>query len=209
MSTNPNVPDAAVSRLATYLRVLSALSEGEAPEYISSAEIGRQAGVSPDQVRKDLSHFGEFGRSGVGYGLEHLRGHLARIMRLDREQVAVLVGAGHLGSALARYPGFGSRGFRIGALFDIDPKRVGQTVGGFEVEHVDHLHRRVAELGAAIGVIAVPQTACQWVVAALESAGVKAILNFAPGAVQAGENVNLRNVDLARELECLAYYLPR
>lgn len=209
MPVNPSVPEAAVSRLAMYLRVLNSLAQGEGPQHVSSADIGRRSGVSPDQVRKDLSHFGEFGRPGVGYELEHLRGHLARIMRLDREQVAVLVGAGHLGSALARYPGFEHRGFRIGAIFDIDPKLVGTAVGDFVVEHVDDLHKRIAELGASIGIVAVPQAASQWVVAALASAGVKALLNFAPGTIGATEGVNIRSVDLARELECLAYYLPR
>ena len=208
MRSNPTISESAVSRLAGYLRVLNALAEDGSTLSVSSAEIGRRAGVSPDQVRKDLSHFGEFGRPGIGYDLEHLRGHLARIMRLDRQQVAVLVGAGHLGSALARYPGFEHRGFRIGALFDIDPRLVGTQVGGFTVEHVDELHRRVAELHASIGIVAVPQAASQWVVAALASAGVRGILNFAPGTVQAQDPVRVRSVDLARELECLAYYLP-
>ncbi|MBM3498295.1 MAG: redox-sensing transcriptional repressor Rex [Armatimonadetes bacterium] len=207
MSPNPVIPDTAVTRLATYLRVLSE-RQVEGRLHVSSAFIGAAAGVSPDQVRKDLSHFGEFGRPGVGYDLEQLRYHLARILRLDRVRPAVLVGAGSLGSALARYTGFPQRGFRIAAVFDIDPQRVGTKLGELTVEHVDCLSRRVAELGASIGIIAVPRWACQSVVEQLAAAGLQAILNFAPGKVDVPEGVNVRSVDLARELECLAYYLP-
>jgi redox-sensing transcriptional repressor len=207
MTPNPTIPDTAVSRLARYLRVLNEC-RADGRQHVSSAFIGARAGVSPDQVRKDLSHFGEFGRPGVGYDLEQLRHHLARIMRLDRVQSAVLVGAGSLGSALARYPGFPQRGFRIVAAFDIDPERVGATLGDIAVEHVDKLPQRVAELGATIGLIAVPRWACQRVAESLAAAGVKAILNFAPAKIDVPEGVNVRSVDLARELECLAYYLP-
>jgi redox-sensing transcriptional repressor len=164
--------------------------------------------VSPDQVRKDLSYFGEFGRPGVGYDVEQLRLQLARIMRLDRTQCAVLVGAGSLGSALARYPGFAQQGFRIAAAFDVDPNRVGTRVGEVEVEHVDRLAQRIGELGASIGVIAVPRAACQRVASTMAAAGVRAILNFAPAKLEAPPGVMVRSVDLARELECLSYYLP-
>jgi redox-sensing transcriptional repressor len=206
MSPNPAIPDSAVSRLATYLRVLRD-PRVEGRQHVSSAYIGDRAGVSPDQVRKDLSHFGEVGRPGVGYDLEQLIGHLARIMRLDRVQTAVLVGAGNLGSALVQYTGFGQRGFRIAAVFDIDPRRVGTNLGEVVVEHVDRLAQRVEELGATIGIIAVPRWACQTVADAMGSSGLRAILNFAPAKIEAPEGVNVRSVDLARELECLAYYL--
>jgi redox-sensing transcriptional repressor len=207
MTSNPVIPDTAVSRLATYLRVLNE-RRADARQHVSSAFIGAAAGVSPDQVRKDLSHFGEFGRPGVGYDLEHLRHHLARILRLDRERTAVLVGAGSLGSALARYTGFPQRGFRIAAVFDVDPLRVGTTLGDLTVEHVGCLRERIVAVGASIGVVAVPRRAAQTVVDQLAAAGVKAILNFAPGKVEVPGGVNVRSVDLARELECLAYYLP-
>jgi len=207
MAPNPAIPDSAISRLATYLRVLRD-SGVEGRQHVSSAYIGHRAGVSPDQVRKDLSHFGEFGRPGVGYDLEQLRRHLARIMRLDRVQTAVLVGAGNLGSALARYAGFGQRGFRIAAVFDIDPQRVGTNLGEVTVEHVDRLAQRVAAIGATIGIIAVPRWACQTVATEMAECGLRAILNFAPAKIEVPEGVNVRSVDLARELECLAYYLP-
>jgi redox-sensing transcriptional repressor len=129
-------------------------------------------------------------------------------MRLDRVQAAVLVGAGSLGSALARYTGFPRRGFRIAGVFDVDPLRVGTKLGELTVEHVDGLRDRVGELGASIGIVAVPQFASQSVVDQLAAAGLRAILNFAPGKVEAPEGVNVRSVDLARELEWLAYYLP-
>jgi len=207
MSSNPAIPDTAVSRLATYLRVLTE-SQRDGRQYVSSASIGERAGVSPDQVRKDLSHFGEFGRPGVGYDADQLRRHLARILRLDRVQMAVLVGAGSLGSALARYSGFEPRGFRIAAVFDVDPERVGTKLGELAVEHVDRLPERVRALGASIGIIAVPRVACQRVAEAMAAAGLKAILNFAPAKVEVPESVNVRSVDLARELERLAYHLP-
>jgi len=207
MSSNPAIPDTAVSRLATYLRVLTE-SQRDGRQYVSSASIGERAGVSPDQVRKDLSHFGEFGRPGVGYDADQLRRHLARILRLDRVQMAVLVGAGSLGSALARYSGFEPRGFRIAAVFDVDPERVGTKLGEVAVEHVDRLPERVRALGASIGIIAVPRVACQRVAEAMAAAGLKAILNFAPAKVEVPESVNVRSVDLARELERLAYHLP-
>lgn len=207
MCPNPTIPDAAVSRLASYLRVLNVCCNGTR-QYVSSAIIGDRAGVSPDQVRKDLSYFGELGRAGVGYDAQQLRDHLARILRLDRPQTAVLVGVGGLGSALARYAGFAQRGFRVAAVFDNDPARIGTTLGDLTVEHVQRLQQRVAELGATIGIITVPQWACQEVADAMVAAGLKAILNFAPCRVNVPEGVKVRNVDLARELECLAYYLP-
>lgn len=207
MPANPSVPEAAVSRLAAYLRALDSLAHSGA-DHVSSADIGSLAGVSPDQVRKDLSHFGEFGRPGVGYGRKDLRSQLARIMRLDRVQVAVLAGAGSLGSALARYGGFAQHGFRIAAVFDVDPARVGGRLGDLTIEHLSQLPERVVELGAAIGIIAVPGSAGQSVAALMEDAGIKAILNFAPVKVKVDPTVKVRSVDLGRELECLAYYLP-
>ncbi len=207
MPANPTVPEAAVSRLAAYLRALDGLANSGA-DHVSSADIGSLAAVSPDQVRKDLSHFGEFGRPGVGYGVKDLRDQLARIMRLDRVQVAVQAGAGSLGSALARYSGFTRHGFRIAAVFDVDPARVGARLGECTVEHVSQLPERAAELGASIGIIAVPASAGQSVATIMAEAGIKAILNFAPVKVKVGEGVKVRNVDLGRELECLAYYLP-
>lgn len=207
MPANPSVPEAAVSRLAAYLRALDGLAHSGA-DHVSSADIGSLAGVSPDQVRKDLSHFGEFGRPGVGYDPKDLQSQLARIMRLDRVQVAVLAGAGSLGSALARYGGLSQHGFRIAAVFDIDPDRVGARLGDCTVEHLSRLRERVAELGASIGIIAVPGPAGQSVATLMEDAGIKAILNFAPVKVKVDENVKVRSVDLGRELECLAYYLP-
>jgi redox-sensing transcriptional repressor len=207
MPANPNVPEAVVSRLAAYLRALDGLATGDAT-HISSADIGALAGVSPDQVRKDLSHFGEFGRPGIGYDLRHLRHQLAKIMRLDHVQLAVQAGAGSLGSALARYSGLSRHGFRIAAVFDIDEDRIGIRLGECTVEHLSRLPERVAELGASIGIIAVPTAAGQSVATIMEDAGIRAILNFAPVKVKVGENVKVRSVDLGRELECLAYYLP-
>jgi redox-sensing transcriptional repressor len=207
MPANPSVPEAAVPRLVAYLRALEGLA-GSGADQVSSADIGSLAGVSPDQVRKDLSHFGEFGRPGVGYELRDLRDQLARIMRLDREQLAVLAGAGSLGSALARYGGFAQHGFRVAAVFDIAPDRVGARLGDCTIEHSSRLPQRIAELGASIGIIAVPASAGQSVATLMEEAGIKAILNFAPVKVKVGQGVKVRSVDLGRELECLAYYLP-
>jgi len=150
MPANPQVPEPTVLRLSVYLRVLSRL-EAEETDRASSATIGVRAGVRPEQVRKDLSYFGEFGRPGLGYSVPELRRHLARILRADRELRVVLLGVGRLGSALLGYPGFAERGFQVVGAFDSDPEKVGVRIGPHVVMDVQHLRFVVAELGRLAG----------------------------------------------------------
>lgn len=201
------VPEGAVERLCDYLRVLTMLGR-KGQETVSSEEIGMWARAKASQVRKDLSYFGEFGRRGLGYNVEQLRLHIRDILGVHRQRPTIVVGVGNLGSALACYPGFESHGFQVVALFDSDPKRVGYRVGGLVVQPMREMHRVVRESGAEIALLTVPEHAAQEVANVVISAGVRALVNFAPVLLAVPPEINLRNVDLARELETLCYYLP-
>ena len=211
METKPSaglmrIPEPTIERLSAYLQCVRALrSGGESTS--SSAAIARQTGIHAAQLRKDLSYFGEFGKPGLGYDLSVLEAHLTRIMGLDRERDVLLVGAGNLGRALSSYTGFGRRGFRIVAAFDVDPSVIGDAMGACAVHHLDELTGVNARLGAEVGVVAVPVAAAQGAVDRLVEAGVRAILNFAPVSVSAPPGVTVRNVDLTSQMEILSYYL--
>ncbi len=207
MAPNPQVPEPTVVRLSGYLRALTRL-DAEEVERASSAVIGQRVGVHPAQVRKDLSYFGEFGRPGLGYGVADLRAHLARIMHADREQRVVVAGIGHLGSALLGYKGFAARGFRIVGAFDNDPSKIGMRIGPHLIQDIRDLPHVVRELGVAIGVLSLPADGAQQVARLMAEAGVRAILSFAPTQISVPAGIAVRNVDVTRELEVLAYYLP-
>ena len=199
------VPEATVARLPVYLRVLHELAES-GHGTVSSEGLARLAGVGSAKVRKDLSHLGSYGTRGVGYEVEELIFHISRELGLTQGWSVVLVGVGNLGHALAGYGGFVSRGFRIEALFDADPARIGEQVGGVTVRPVDELEDVVRATGVAIGVIATPAAAAQEVTDRLVDAGVRSILNFAPVTVVVPDHVSVRKVDLAVELQILAFY---
>jgi redox-sensing transcriptional repressor len=200
----PRIPEATVARLAVYLRVLSGLAEGGRSN-VSSGELASAAGVNPAGLRKDLSHLGPCGVRGVGYEVATLRDRIARVLGVERSRACVLVGIGNLGTALADYAGFGSRGFRFVGLFDAAPARVGQEIGGQPVRPMDELDEVVAEAAATIGVIATPAEVAQSVCDRLTAAGVRSILNFAPVALSAPAGVDVRQVDLSVELQVLAF----
>lgn len=205
------IPEPTIERLSTYLQCVrtlrcDALRVG-AHESASSAEIARRTGINAAQLRKDLSYFGEFGKPGLGYDLAALEAHLARIMGLDKERDVLLVGAGNLGRALSSYTGFGRRGFRIVAAFDVDAHKIGGKLGDCPVYAVDELAKVNAKLGAEVGIVAVPTAAAQQAANRLIEAGVRAILNFAPTSVEVGEKITVRNVDLTSQMEILSYYL--
>jgi redox-sensing transcriptional repressor len=164
------------------------------------------AGVNAAKVRKDLSYLGSYGIRGVGYDVQFLLFQMSRELGLTQDWPMVIVGAGHLGQALANYGGFSERGFPVVALVDIDPVVVGTEVASVTVRHLDDLGEVVAVLGAAIGVVATPAAAAQEAVDALVSAGVRSILNFAPSMVSVPDGVALRKVDLAVELQILSFY---
>jgi redox-sensing transcriptional repressor len=195
----------AVKRLPVYLRVLGECAAAGL-EIVSSAELARRTGFSSEQIRKDLGYLGGFGTRGVGYATEALQGRIRRVLGLDRDVSVALVGAGHLGTALARYNQGRHQHVHIAAIFDADPAKVGEVVGGVRVRPVSELRAAVAEAGIRMGVIAVPAGAAQEVAEALVEAGVEAILNFAPVKLAVPPRVQVQNIDLSLELQALAYY---
>jgi redox-sensing transcriptional repressor len=202
------VPEATVARLPLYLRVLVELAE-HGTETVSSEGLAQAAGVTSAQVRKDLSFLGSYGTRGVGYDVEELLHHVSGVLGLNRDWPAMLVGVGNLGRALASYRGFAERGFRLVALVDADPSVVGSEVAGRVVEPLEEVEAIVAREQVAIAVLTVPADAAQQVTDQLVAAGITAVLNFAPAHLEVPPHVRLRKVDLATELQILAYYEAR
>jgi redox-sensing transcriptional repressor len=202
------IPEATVGRLPVYLRALVEIAESGATT-ISSETLAEAAGVNSAKVRKDLSHLGSYGTRGVGYDVAYLIHQVRRELGLTQHWPIVIVGVGNLGHALANYRGFAERGFRTAALLDADPAKVGERIGGLDVRHVDDLSEVVREQEAVIAVIATPAAAAQDVADRLVAAGVRSILNFAPAVISVPEGVSVRKVDLAIELQILAFYEQR
>lgn len=205
-----SVPEPAVRRLSVYLRELEALEE-RGLRTVSSRQLGQAVGVSDAQVRKDLACFGQFGQSGVGYRVAELIHQLRRIFGTDRTWNVVLVGAGRLGMALAEYRGFAKKGFRLVAVFDNDPAKIGRPVPGLEdaagIRPMDDLPAIVAQQDVRLGVVCVPAPAAQPVADALIAAGLRGLLNFAPVALSVPPGVAVVSVDLATQLEQLCFYV--
>jgi redox-sensing transcriptional repressor len=203
----PDLPEATVARLPEYLRALHNLAD--AADTVSSEALAAAAGVNSAKLRKDLSHLGSYGTRGVGYDVALLTDQIEYILGLDQRRAVCLVGVGNLGHALAGYDGFASRGFRIVALFDSDPSRVGEVINGLAVRHIGELGRVAVEESIAIGVIATPAGAAQAVADDLVAAGVTSILNFAPCVLTVPPGVDVRKVDLAIELQILSFHEHR
>lgn len=202
------VPDATVARLPIYLRALVSIAEaGETT--VSSDALANGAGVNSAKVRKDLSHLGSYGTRGVGYDVQYLIYQISRELGLTQDWSVVVVGVGNLGRALANYGGFTQRGFSIDALFDVDPRQVGEMVAGQAVRHLDELDAVVAQAAVSIGVIATPAHSAQDVADRLVAAGVTSILNFAPCLLSVPKGVDVRKVDLSIELQILSFYQQR
>ena len=203
-----HIPEATVARLPVYLRsLLEVAAAGTAT--ISSESLAEMAGVNAAKVRKDLSYLGSFGTRGVGYDVQYLLFQMSAELGLNQERPVVIVGVGPLGHALANYRGFGERGFPVGALIDADPNLKGERIGDLIVHGIEDLDDIVRTQGIAIGVIATPASAAQEVADQLVAAGVRAILNFAPVMVSVPDDVSLRKVDLAVELQILSFYQQR
>jgi len=202
------VPEATVARLATYLRVLGSFAN-RAVITVSSEELAAAAGVNSAKLRKDLSFLGSYGIRGVGYDVATLTDELSRTLGLTEHRAVALIGVGNLGQALAGYGGFASRGFRIAALVDADPARVGTIIRGLEVCDIRDFDAVVAQHCIAIAVLAVPASAAQEVCDRVVAAGVTSILNFAPVVVTVPAHVDLRKVDLAAELQILSFHESR
>ena len=203
-----SIPEATVGRLPVYLRALVDLAEAGAG-VVSSDELAEAAGVNSAKVRKDLSHLGSYGTRGVGYDVAYLLHQVRRELGLTQHWPIAIIGIGNLGHALANYGGFAERGFRVSALVDADPARVGERIGELEISSVEDLPRLVGELDVAIGVIATPAGAAQEAADRLVDAGVRSILNFAPTTIAVPAGVSVRKVDLAVELQILAFYEQR
>lgn len=201
-----NIPDIVIGRLPVYLRTLSLLAE-DGREVTSSQELGERLGISSAQIRKDLSHFGEFGKQGTGYNIPYLCRQLEKILNVDRIWPVVLVGAGSLGNAIANYQGFESRGFRIVAVFDEDPEKIGQPIGNLAVADFQDLSEQVSQLGAKIAVIAVPAHAAQRVADDLIEAGVNSILCYAPITLTVPNHIRVEYIDPVVHFQHMTYYL--
>ena len=197
-----------VRRLSVYTRCLQQLEE-DGVKTVSSQELAERFNLNSAQVRKDLAYFGEFGVRGIGYYVAGLKAELQKILGLDREWAVALIGFGNLGSALFHYKGFSRQGFRIAAIFDDDPAKIGRDVGGAPVLSIADLAREVKARGIQIAIVAVPPEAAQTVIDQLAAAGIKAILNFAPSRLRAPRDTRLKHVDLSIELETLSFYLAK
>lgn len=202
------LPPATVARLTLYLRTLNALL-ADGAESVSSEELAESAGVGSANVRKDLSYLGSYGTRGVGYDAANLSRKIAQALGLTHEWRVAIVGAGNLGRALARYAGFESRGFDVVALLDADQMVVGTEIGWLRVSDVENLEKVVESTRVNMVVLALPASVAQAVCDRVVAAGVRSILSFAPIALAVPGNVNLRKVDMATELQILAYHAQR
>lgn len=202
------IPEATVGRLPVYLRALTALVERGVPT-VSSEELAAAAGVGSAKLRKDLSHLGSYGVRGVGYEVSPLVAHISRELGLTQQWRVVIVGLGNLGRALASYGGFAERGMAVAALFDADPAVVGREVAGLPVRPMSELAGVVRAEGVIIGVLATPAAAAQSACDDLVAAGVTGVLTFAPAVLSVPEGVDVRKVDLASELQILAFHEQR
>lgn len=200
------IPDATIGRLSLYSRYLIEADE-KGITTVSSQHIAKATGVTPAQVRKDLAYFGEFGTRGVGYNSRELYSYIMKILGLDKQWSVAIIGAGNLGRALSQYKGFYQRGFDITCIFDNDPNKVGKKLSDINIYSLDSLDEKVKEFKINLGMIAVPASAAQEVADKLVKAGVRGIINFAPVNITVKENIILRRVDLAAQLEYLTYYL--
>jgi redox-sensing transcriptional repressor len=203
------VSELTTNRLSVYLRCLNTL-EDAGVRTISSQALAEQFHLNAAQIRKDLAYFGEFGVRGVGYYVHDLKRHLRQILGLDRKLRVAIMGAGNLGLALADYPGFRREGFEIVALFDTLSTKVGQqSRGGVPIFDIRDLKKIARRDGISIAVIAVPASSAQPVVNQVVAAGIKAVLNFSPGALEVPPDVKLKSVDLTVSLESLSFFLAQ
>jgi redox-sensing transcriptional repressor len=195
---------ATVSRLPRYLRLLDDLRESQAT--VSSGELADAAGVNSANVRRDLSDLGFQGTRGVGYTVGDLRTRIQRELGISGRRKVTIVGAGNLGTALARYSGLSQRGFDVVAIYDVDPRRIGELVGDLSVSRAASIADDCRRGTFDMAILAVPAGAAQQVTDQLVAAGVASILNFAPVRVTVPDDVPVRQVDLSTELQILSYY---
>jgi redox-sensing transcriptional repressor len=207
LTVTDEIPHIVIGRLPIYLRALTRLAEEGQQKTTSSHELGEQLGISSAQIRKDLSHFGEFGKQGTGYHIEYLVDQLRQILNLHVEWDVAVIGAGHLGHALANYNGFKDRGFRIRWLFDNDPTKVGQKTSGLVVQHIDKLEETIKENKVEVAILAIPPGSAQSVTDRLIKAGIKAILSYAPVHLIVPDGVQVSYSDPVTDLQRMSFYL--
>ena len=195
---------ASVHRFSLYLRHLERLQQ-EGAQKVSSSQLGEALGINDAQVRKDLAYLGNLGQPGIGYLIGDLVAALRRRLGIDRPWPAVVVGVGNLARALLRYRGFQRQGFTFVGLFDADPEKVGQQIDGLTVHPLERLAEVIAATSAELAVVAVPGASAQGVADALVASGIRGILNFAPTVLRLPAHVSLVSVDLAVQLEQLAF----
>jgi redox-sensing transcriptional repressor len=200
------IPDIIIGRLPVYLRALQRMAD-KGIQTTSSQELGERVGISAAQIRKDISQFGEFGKQGTGYDISFLLDKLRAILKVDRIWDVVLVGAGDMGHALARYQGFSNRGFHIVMVFDNDIEKIGQEAGDFTVQDTAVMVEKIREAGVKVAMLTVPAASAQEVADSLAKAGVKAILNYAPISINVPPDVKVQHIDPATHLQRMTYYL--
>ena len=200
------IPDIVVSRLPSYLQTLNQMAK-EGFYTVSSKMLSDRVGVTAAQIRKDLSHFGGFGKQGTGYPIYHLIEELQKILNMDRVWQVAVVGAGDLGRALAHYQGFALRGIEIVLIFDIDPKIIGTQVGALTVLPVDQMASEIKNMGIKIAILTVPGEVAQQTAERLVEAGVEAILNYAPVTLILPESIHVQHIDPVLHIQRLMYYL--
>jgi redox-sensing transcriptional repressor len=200
------IPDIVIGRLPIYLRALGVMATA-GQEITSSHELGEKLGISSAQIRKDLSHFGEFGKQGTGYRISHLSDQLRRILKVDREWPVALIGVGDVGQALIRYGGFRDRGFRVALAFDTDPAKVGQPIGDLTIQDIATLPDVVRECNVQVAMIATPAKVAQEVADLCVKGGVRALLNYAPINLAVPEDMYVQYIDPVTHLQRMTYYL--
>lgn len=200
------IPEVVINRLPVYVRALATLAQA-GRDVVSSQELGQELGVTPAQIRKDLSYFGRFGKQGRGYNVPQLLEQLRAILGLDRSWRMVLIGSGRLGQAILSYGGFGPQGFQIVRAYDSDPAIIGRREQGITIADVAHLAADLRRDPVDVGIVAVPAETAQRVIDVLVAGGVRAILNYAPTAVRVASGVYVRQIDPVLALQGMMYYL--
>lgn len=204
---NAEIPDIVIGRLPIYLRELNQMAQSDGDVTTSSQELGRRLGISSAQIRKDLSHFGEFGKQGTGYHITYLIDQLQKILHLTKIWNVAVIGAGYLGHALVNYHGFQSRGFNVVAVFDVDEDKIGEEMGHLTVRPLYELEKSISENDVQIAILSLPPEVAQDVTDRLVSAGVKSLLSYAPGHLTVPDGIQVSYSDPVIQMQRMTYYL--
>lgn len=204
----PQPPDIVIGRLPMYLRALEAMLADDI-DITSSYALGKRLGISSAQIRKDLSHFGDFGKQGTGYDIRYLVEQLRIILQLNQEWEVVVIGAGHVGQALVYYPGFADSGFKIVGMFDVDPEKIGEEHNGIKVQALNDMVPIIKRDGIRIAMITTPADAAQEIAESLIDAGIISILSYAPLPLNVPDDIHVQYVDPISKLQHMTYYLNR